>query len=84
MVEELKWSDKLWNMIFMGRTQAAAKPCLAAHEIVGDLMQVVTELRREIMADSADFLNDGIIEQETTVKALPGCRLGGIHGLGFQ
>jgi len=62
VVEDFEWSEKLWNLIFMGRAQAGAKPCLAAHDIVGDLMQVVTELRREIMADGADFLNDGIIE----------------------
>ena len=83
-VEELKWSEKLWDMNFVGRTQAVAKPCLAAHEIVGYLMQVITELRREIVADCADLLNDGIIEQKATVKVLPECRLGGIHGLGFQ
>ena len=62
MIEEFEWSEKLWNMNFAGRAQAVAKSGLAVHEIVGDLMQVVTELRREIMADSSDFLNDGIIE----------------------
>ena len=35
MVEECEWSEKLWNLNFVGRTQAVAKPCLAAHEIAG-------------------------------------------------